>query len=147
MKECTQSVQLTTLSWSVSGNFRSRHFAAGGYEPVAEILLRELNVDMYLLEYDDERSGGFEPLRHLPKGHKTVTLGLISTKTGKLENKEEVIARIREAAKYAPLEQLSVGPQCGFASTVHGNDITPEEQWAKIQLCQEIVEEVWGKQA
>lgn len=81
---------------------------------------------MYLLEYDDERSGGFEPLRHLPKGHKTVTLGLISTKTGKLENKEEVIARIREAAKYAPLEQLSVGPQCGFASTVHGNDIMPE---------------------
>ena len=90
------------------------------------VLLRELDVDMYLLEYDDERSGGFEPLRHLPKGHKTVTLGLISTKTGKLENKDEVIARIREAAKYAPLEQLSVGPQCGFASTVHGNDITPE---------------------
>lgn len=118
---------------------------------------------MYLLEYDDARSGGFEPLRHLPKGPKVVTLGLISTKTGELENKDEVIARIREAVKYAPLEQLSVGPQCGyvpflrgvrrelmrecrFASTVHGNDITPEQQFAKIKLCQEIVEEVWGKQ-
>ncbi|ORY69286.1 methionine synthase vitamin-B12 independent [Leucosporidium creatinivorum] len=128
------------------GNFRSRFFSSGGYEPVAEVLLRDLNVDMFLLEYDDERSGGFEPLQHLPKGHKTVTLGLISTKTGKLEDKQEVIARIREAAKFAPLEQLSVGPQCGFASTVHGNELTQEEQWAKIKLCQDIVEEVWGKQ-
>ncbi|SGY34626.1 BQ5605_C002g01661 [Microbotryum silenes-dioicae] len=129
------------------GNFRSRSFASGGYEPVAEVLLKDLNVDQYLLEYDDSRSGGFEPLRHLPKGHKTVTLGLISTKTGKLEDKKEVIARIREAAQYAPLEQLSVGCQCGFASTVHGNELTQEEQWAKIQLCQEVVEEVWGKKA
>ncbi|KAK4057995.1 hypothetical protein OIO90_000734 [Microbotryomycetes sp. JL221] len=129
------------------GNFRSRHFAAGGYEPVAEVLLKELNVDAYLLEYDDERSGGFEPLRHLPKGHKTVHLGLISTKVAELEDKQEVISRIREAAKYAPLEQLSLGPQCGFASTVHGNEISDEVQWAKIKLCQEIVEEVWGKQA
>ncbi|KAM0755491.1 UROD/MetE-like protein [Meredithblackwellia eburnea MCA 4105] len=127
------------------GNFRSRHFASGGYEPVAKVLLSELEVDMYLLEYDDERSGGFEPLRFLPKGKKVVTLGLVSTKTGKLENKADVIARIREAAKYAPLEQLSVGPQCGFASTVHGNELTKEEQWAKIKFCQEIVEEVWGK--
>ncbi|KAK4705062.1 5-methyltetrahydropteroyltriglutamate--homocysteine methyltransferase, partial [Phenoliferia sp. Uapishka_3] len=128
------------------GNFRSRSFSSGGYEPVAEVLLKELDVDMYLLEYDDSRSGGFEPLRHLPKGHKVVTLGLVSTKTGVLENKADVIARIREAAKFAPLEQLSVGPQCGFASTVHGNELTKEEQWAKIKLCQEIVEEVWGKQ-
>jgi methionine synthase II (cobalamin-independent) len=145
------------------GNFRSRHFSSGGYEPVAEVLLKELNVDVYLLEYDDARwlsppfhpirtysttyrSGGFEPLRHLPKGNKVVTLGLVSSKTGVLEKKEDIIARIREAATFCPLEQLNVGPQCGFASTVHGNELTNEEQWAKIKLCQEIVEEVWGKQ-
>ncbi len=150
------------------GNFRSRHFASGGYEPVAEVLLQELNVDNYLLEFDDERSGGFEPLRFLPKdGKKRVTLGLISTKTGVLEDKAAVVKRVHEAAKYAPLEQLGVGPQCGwvatwrgrraqdrrtnaassysFASTSHGNSLTEEEQWAKIKLCVEVAEEVWGK--
>ncbi|KII84187.1 hypothetical protein PLICRDRAFT_373544 [Plicaturopsis crispa FD-325 SS-3] len=134
------------------GNFRSQHFASGGYEPVAEVLLKDLNVDVYLLEYDDARSGGFEPLRHLPVGPdaggktKTVVLGLISSKTGVLEDKSAVVGRIREAAAYAPLAQLSVGPQCGFASTVHGNELTEEQQWAKIRLCHEVVEEVWGKQ-
>ncbi|KAJ9108528.1 hypothetical protein QFC20_003434 [Naganishia adeliensis] len=130
------------------GNFRSRHFASGGYEPVAEILFGELEVDNFLLEWDDERSGGLEPLRFLPKdGKKRVVLGLVSTKTGKLEDKSKVVERIREAAKFAPLEQLGMGPQCGFASTHHGNELTEEEQWKKIQLCNEIVEEVWGKQA
>jgi 5-methyltetrahydropteroyltriglutamate--homocysteine methyltransferase len=153
------------------GNFRSRHFASGGYEPVAEILFGELEVDNFLLEWDDERSGGLEPLRFLPKdGKKRVVLGLVSTKTGKLEDKSKIIERIREAAKYAPLEQLGMGPQCGyvhdilsiclelrltlclpydysFASTHHGNELTEEEQWKKVQFCNEIVEEVWGKQA
>jgi len=140
----TKPADMTVAIHLCRGNFRSRHFAAGGYEPVAEVLFKELNIDQFLLEFDDERSGGFEPLRFLPKG-KHVTLGLISTKTGKLEDKQKVIERIREAAKYAPLEQLGIGPQCGFASTVHGNDLTEEEQWAKIQLCMEIAHEVWGK--
>ncbi len=101
------------------GNFRSRHFASGGYEPVAEVLLKELNVDNYLLEFDDERSGGFEPLRFLPRdGKKRVTLGLISTKKGELEDKKVVIERIREAAKYAPLEQLGA-----CAKSEEGDDI------------------------
>lgn len=96
------------------GNFRSRHFASGGYEPVAEILFRDLEVDNFLLEWDDERSGGLEPLRFLPKdGKKRVVLGLVSTKTGKLEDKAKIVERIREAAKFAPLEQLGMGPQCG----------------------------------
>lgn len=109
-------------------------------------LLLLCTVDLYLLEYDDARSGGFEPLRFLPKGNKMVVLGLVSTKTGKLEDKAEVVGRIREAARFAPLDQLSVGPQCGFASTLEGNELTEEEQFAKIRLCQEIVETVWGKQ-
>ncbi len=108
----TKPADMTVAIHLCRGNFRSRHFAAGGYEPVAEVLFKELNVDQFLLEFDDERSGGFEPLRFLPKG-KHVTLGLISTKTGKLEDKAKVIERIREAAKFAPLEQLGVGPQCG----------------------------------
>lgn len=143
----TKPADMTAAIHLCRGNFRSRHFASGGYEPVAEVLLKELNVDNYLLEFDDERSGGFEPLRFLPKdGKKRVTIGLVSTKTGELEDKQAIIARIREAAKFAPLEQLGMGPQCGFASTVHGNDLTEEQQWAKIRLCNEIAEEVWGKQ-
>jgi 5-methyltetrahydropteroyltriglutamate--homocysteine methyltransferase len=111
----TKPADMTVAIHLCRGNFRSRHFAAGGYEPVAEVLLKELQVDNYLLEFDDERSGGFEPLRFLPKdGKKRVTLGLISTKTGQLEDKAKVVERIREAAKYAPLEQLGVGPQCGW---------------------------------
>lgn len=127
------------------GNFRSRHFASGSYEQVAKVLFNEINVHNFLLEFDDERSGSFEPLRFLPKG-KTVTLGLVTTKRAELEDKASIMARIKEATKYAPLEQLSLSPQCGFASTSEGNDLSEEDQWNKIKLCREIVEEVWGKQ-
>jgi len=126
------------------GNFRSTSFAQGGYEPVAEVLFNELNADIYYLEFDDSRSGNFEPLRFVPKG-KHVVLGLISSKTPVLEKKEDVIARIHEASKYLPLEQASLSSQCGYASTSHGNNLTPEEQWAKIKLQKEIAEEVWGR--
>jgi len=126
------------------GNFRSTHFAEGGYEPIAEVLFKEVNVDVYFLEFDDDRSGNFEPLRFLPKG-KTVILGLVSSKVPKLESKESIVARIKEASKYAPLEQLGLSAQCGFASTKEGNNLTQEEQWAKMRLIGEVVEEVWGK--
>jgi len=129
------------------GNYRSRSFAEGGYEPIAKVLFNDLNVDTYFLEFDDDRSGSFEPLRFLPKGGerpKTVVLGIVSSKTGKLEDKDAMVARIREAAKYAPLEQLAVSAQCGFASTAHGNDISEEEQWAKVRLVRDIAKEVWG---
>lgn len=126
------------------GNFRSSWAAEGGYEPVAEIMFNELNIDAFLLEYDDARSGDFAPLRFLPKG-KTVVLGLVTTKLGDLETKDEIRRRIDEAAKYAPLDQLALSPQCGFASTVHGNDIAVEQQAAKVQLVLEVAQEVWGK--
>jgi 5-methyltetrahydropteroyltriglutamate--homocysteine methyltransferase len=126
------------------GNFRSSWAAEGGYEPVAEIMFNELNIDAFLLEYDDARSGDFAPLRFLPKG-KTVVLGLVTTKLGDLETKDEIKRRIDEAAKFAPLDQLALSPQCGFASTVHGNDIALEQQAAKMQLVLEVAEEVWGK--
>ncbi len=125
------------------GNFRSSWAAEGGYEPVAEIMFNELEIDAFFLEYDDPRSGDFAPLRFLPKG-KTVVLGLVSTKLGELESKDEIKRRIDEAAKFAPIEQLALSPQCGFASTVHGNDITTEQQAAKIRLVIEVAEEVWG---
>ncbi len=126
------------------GNFRSSWAAEGGYEPVAEIMFNELNIDSFLLEYDDARSGDFAPLRFLPKG-KTVVLGLVTTKLGELESKDDIKRRIEAAAKYAPLDQLALSPQCGFASTVHGNDIEVEQQAAKMRLCIEVAEEVWGK--
>jgi 5-methyltetrahydropteroyltriglutamate--homocysteine methyltransferase len=126
------------------GNFRSSWAAEGGYEPVAEIMFNELNIDAFLLEYDDARSGDFAPLRFLPKG-KTVVLGLVTTKLGELESRDDILRRIDEAAKYAPLDQLALSPQCGFASTVHGNDIAVEQQAAKLQLVLEVAEEVWGK--
>jgi 5-methyltetrahydropteroyltriglutamate--homocysteine methyltransferase len=125
------------------GNFKSTWAAQGGYEPVAEALLSEMNVDAYFLEYDDARSGDFKPLRFLPKG-KTVVLGLISTKLGALENKDAIKRRIDEAAKYVPLDQLALSPQCGFSSTFHGNDIAVEAQRAKLRLVLEIADEVWG---
>ena len=109
------------------GNFKSAWAAEGGYEPVAEVLFNELDVDGYFLEYDDARSGDFAPLRFVPKG-KTVVLGLVSTKLGQLETKDELKRRIDEAAKFVPLEQLCLSPQCGFSSTVHGNDIAVETQ-------------------
>jgi 5-methyltetrahydropteroyltriglutamate--homocysteine methyltransferase len=125
------------------GNFKSSWAAEGGYEPVAEVLFNELDVDGYFLEYDDARSGGFEPLRFVPKG-KTVVLGLVTTKLGKLESKDDLKRRIDEAARHVPLEQLCLSPQCGFSSTVHGNDIAVEAQRAKLRLVVETAHDVWG---
>ena len=125
------------------GNFKSTHAAAGNYEPVAEALLSEMNIDAYFMEYDDDRSGDFKPLRYLSKG-KTVVLGLVTTKFGALENKDALKRRIDEAAKYAPLDQLALSPQCGFASTVHGNNIAVEAQRNKLRLVIETAQEVWG---
>ena len=125
------------------GNFKSTWAAQGGYEPVAEALLSEMNVDAYFLEYDDARSGDFRPLRFLPKG-KVVVLGLITTKLGALEDKDAIRRRIDEAARFVPLEQLALSPQCGFSSTVHGNALQVSQQWDKIRLVVEIAREVWG---
>ncbi len=125
------------------GNFRSTWIASGGYEPVAEQLLGETRYDGYFLEYDSERAGGFEPLRFLPEGDKTVVLGLITTKTGQLEEPGAVHARIDEASAFVPLEQLALSPQCGFASTEEGNVLTEDEQWAKIREVVEVAADVW----
>ncbi len=125
------------------GNFRSSWAAEGGYEPGAEIMFNELDIDAFFLEYDDPRSGDFAPLRFLPKG-KTVVLGLVTTKLGDLESKDDIKRRIDEATKFVDIDQLALSPQCGFASTVHGNDITTEQQAAKIRLVVEVAEEVWG---
>ncbi|PSN72633.1 UROD/MetE-like protein [Corynespora cassiicola Philippines] len=127
------------------GNYRSKWFASGGYEPVAEVLFKELNVDAYFLEYDDARSGDFKPLRHLPD-HKVVVLGLMSSKKNTLDDKAEIVERLKQAAEVAPrgLEQLALSHQCGFSSTVEGNELTEEEQWAKVRLNVEIAKEVWG---
>ena len=125
------------------GNFKSTHAAAGNYEPVAEALLAEMNLDAYFMEYDDERSGDFRPLRFLPKG-KTVVLGLVTTKFGEMESKDALKRRIDEAAKYAPLDQLCLSPQCGFSSTVHGNNIAVQAQRDKLRLVVETAQEVWG---
>ena len=124
------------------GNFQSTWAAQGGYEPVAQALLSEMNVDGYFLEYDDARSGDFKPLRHLPKG-KIVVLGLVTTKLGQLESKDDLKRRIDEASKYAPLDQLCLSPQCGFSSTVHGNAIAVEAQRAKLALVVDVAREVW----
>jgi 5-methyltetrahydropteroyltriglutamate--homocysteine methyltransferase len=125
------------------GNFKSGWAAEGGYEPVAQVLLTEMNIDGYFLEYDDTRSGDFAPLRFLPK-HKFVVLGLVTTKLGALESKDTLKRRIDEAARFAPLENLCLSPQCGFSSTVHGNDIEAQAQRAKLQLVVETAHEVWG---
>lgn len=125
------------------GNFKSTHAAAGNYEPVAEALLSEMNLDAFFLEYDDDRSGDFRPLRFLPKG-KIVVLGLVTTKFGQLESKDTLKRRIDEAAQYAPLEQLCLSPQCGFSSTVHGNNIAVEDQRRKLALVVETAREVWA---
>jgi 5-methyltetrahydropteroyltriglutamate--homocysteine methyltransferase len=126
------------------GNFRSSWAAEGGYEPVAKVLFNELNVDGYFLEYDDTRSGDFGPLRHVPKG-KTVVLGIVSTKLGSLESKDDVKRRIDEAGKYLDLQQACLSPQCGFSSTVHGNDLAVEMQSAKLKLVVDVAREVWGE--
>jgi 5-methyltetrahydropteroyltriglutamate--homocysteine methyltransferase len=125
------------------GNFRSMHIASGGYDPVAETLFNSIEADGYFMEYDDERSGSFAPLRFVPKG-KTVVLGIITSKRGELESRDVLKRRIEEATKYVPLDQLAISPQCGFASTEEGNLLTVEEQWAKLRLCVEVAEEVWG---
>jgi 5-methyltetrahydropteroyltriglutamate--homocysteine methyltransferase len=126
------------------GNFKSAWVAEGGYDPVAEALLGELQVDGYFLEYDDARSGGFSPLRFVPRGRKVVVLGLVSSKLGELESKESLKRRIDEAARYVPIEQLALSPQCGFSSTVHGNDISAGQQNAKLRLVVDTAREVWG---
>jgi 5-methyltetrahydropteroyltriglutamate--homocysteine methyltransferase len=125
------------------GNFRSSWAAEGGYDFVAEALFSELNVDGFFLEYDDERSGGFEPLRFVPKG-KMVVLGLVTTKRGELEHPDSLKRRIDEAARFVPLDQLCLSPQCGFSSTVEGNALTADEQKAKLALIVRTAREVWG---
>ena len=125
------------------GNFKSTHAAAGNYEPVAEALLAEMNLDAYFMEYDDERSGDFRPLRYLSKG-KIVVLGLVTTKFGAMESKDALKRRIDEAAKFAPIDQLCLSPQCGFSSTVHGNNIAVQAQRDKLRLVVEVAQEVWG---
>jgi 5-methyltetrahydropteroyltriglutamate--homocysteine methyltransferase len=127
------------------GNFRSSWVAEGGYDHVAEALFSELRVDGYFMEWDDERSGGFEPLRFLPKGDKQVVLGLVTTKRGALESKDDLKRRIEEASRHAPLEQLCLSPQCGFSSTVDGNALSYDEQVAKLALVVEVADEVWGR--
>ena len=126
------------------GNFHSTYASSGAYTPVADVLFGEENANAYYLEFDDERSGGFEPLAKV-SGNKKVVLGLITTKSPVLEDKAQVIARIREAEKFAPLDRLYLSPQCGFASCEIGNKLTEDEQWAKLKLVKEIAEEVWGK--
>jgi 5-methyltetrahydropteroyltriglutamate--homocysteine methyltransferase len=126
------------------GNYRSTWFAEGGYEPVAEILFNEINVDRYLLEYDDERSGDFAPLRFVPK-HKKVVLGIISSKQKELESMDDLCKRIDEASKYMPLENMCISPQCGFSSTHHGNDMSHDDQWKKMELVVNTAKKVWGE--
>jgi 5-methyltetrahydropteroyltriglutamate--homocysteine methyltransferase len=125
------------------GNFRSTFVASGGYEPVAEILFDTIKVHGYFMEYDSERAGGFEPLRFVPK-RKTVVLGLVTSKSGALESKDALKRRIDEAAKFVPLDQLALSPQCGFASTEDGNTLSEDEQWAKLRMIVEVAREVWG---
>jgi 5-methyltetrahydropteroyltriglutamate--homocysteine methyltransferase len=125
------------------GNFRSSWVAEGGYDFVAEALFSELAVDGFFLEYDDERSGGFEPLRFVPKG-KMVVLGLVTTKRGELESKDALKRRIDEAARYVPLDQLCLSPQCGFSSTVEGNVVSYDQEVAKLRLVVETAADVWG---
>jgi 5-methyltetrahydropteroyltriglutamate--homocysteine methyltransferase len=125
------------------GNFRSTFIASGGYEPVADILFNAINVHGYFMEFDTERAGGFEPLRFVPKG-KQVVLGLVTSKSGTLESKDEIKRRIDEATKYVALDQLCLSPQCGFASSEEGNILAEEEQWAKLRMIVELADEVWG---
>jgi 5-methyltetrahydropteroyltriglutamate--homocysteine methyltransferase len=126
------------------GNFRSTFISSGGYEPVAQNLLGKCNYDGYFLEYDTDRAGGFEPLRFLPKGNKVVVLGLVTSKSGTLEKKDDIRRRIDEATRHVALEQLALSPQCGFASTEEGNVLADEEQWAKLRMIVELSKEVWG---
>ena len=134
---------LTVTTHVCRGNYHSTWASSGGYAPVAPFLFAKENVDTFYLEFDDERSGNFEPLKHVADDKKVV-LGLITTKSPKLEDKQAVIARIHEAEKYVPLDRLYLSPQCGFASCEIGNKLTDEDQWAKLALVKKIAEEVWG---
>jgi 5-methyltetrahydropteroyltriglutamate--homocysteine methyltransferase len=134
---------MTVTTHLCRGNFRSSWAAAGGYDFVAEALFGGLNVDGFFLEYDDERSGGFEPLRFVPPG-KMVVLGLVTTKTGELENPDDLKRRIDQAARYIPLDQLCLSGQCGFSSTVEGNTLSHDQQAAKLELIVKVATEVWG---
>ncbi len=125
------------------GNYRSTFMGAGGYEAEQDILFNRIKVHGYFMEYDFDRAGGFEPLKLVPKDRQVV-LGLVTTKTGRLESKDDLKRRIDEASKYIPLEQLCLSPQCGFASTEEGNMLAEEEQWAKLRMIVELAEEVWG---
>jgi 5-methyltetrahydropteroyltriglutamate--homocysteine methyltransferase len=135
---------MSVTTHSCRGNFQSAWAAEGSWDFVAEALLNELDVDGFFMEWDDERSGGFEPLRFLPRGEKQVVLGLVTTKRGELESRDELLQRIEEAARFAPIEQLCLSPQCGFSSTVEGNALTEDEQWAKLSLVVDVAREVWG---
>jgi 5-methyltetrahydropteroyltriglutamate--homocysteine methyltransferase len=141
VKDRPEGMAITTHS--CRGNFQSFWAAEGGYDFVAEALFSELDVDGFFLEFDDDRSGSFEPLRFVPEG-KMVVLGLVTTKSGVLENKDDLKRRIEEASEYVPLEQLCLSPQCGFSSTVEGNSLTLEEEIAKLRLVIETADEVWG---
>ena len=136
-------VGMMTAMHLCRGNFQSTFVASGGYDPVAEILFNEIKIQAYFMEYDSERAGGFEPLRFVPKG-KLVVLGLVTSKSGTLESKDELKRRIDAAAKYIPLDQLCLSPQCGFASTEEGNILAEDEQWAKLRRIVEVADEVWG---
>ena len=125
------------------GNNRSQWYAEGGYDPIAEKLFTQLDVDAFLLEYESERAGTFEPLRFLPPD-KSVVLGLVSSKLAALETQEELLRRIDEAARYVPLENLALSPQCGFASTMDGNLLTEDDQWRKLELVVATARQVWG---
>jgi 5-methyltetrahydropteroyltriglutamate--homocysteine methyltransferase len=125
------------------GNFRSSWVAEGGYDFVAEALFNDLDVDGFFMEWDDARSGGFEPLRFVPKG-KYVVLGLVTTKSGGLESREDLERRIEEASRFVDLDQLCLSPQCGFSSTSEGNALTEEQQWDKLRLIVETAQSVWG---
>jgi len=141
LKDRPADMRITTHT--CRGNFRSTFVASGGYEPVAELVFNEIDVDGYFMEWDDDRSGGFEPLRLLPKG-KRVVLGLVTTKVGTLENPADIKRRIDAAGRFAPLDQLCLSPQCGFASTEEGNDLAEDDQWRKLEMIVNVADEVWN---
>ncbi len=134
---------MSVTTHSCRGNFQSYWAAEGGYDFVAEALFNELNVDGFFLEYDDARSGDFKPLRFMPKG-KMVVLGLVTTKRGELESKDDLKRRVDEASNYVPLDQICLSPQCGFSSTVEGNKLTFDDEVAKLRLIVETAREIWG---
>jgi 5-methyltetrahydropteroyltriglutamate--homocysteine methyltransferase len=139
-----KSDDMTITMHLCRGNFRSTWIGQGGYEPVADVLFNKMNIDGYFMEYDTERAGGFEPLRLVPD-NKLVVLGLVTSKFGELESKDDIKRRIDEAAKYVPLERLCLSPQCGFASTEEGNILSEDEQWAKLEFIIDVARDVWGE--